>query len=91
MSSPHAKDWPWLCWRKAGQGAVVTKSAYDGYYDLTGIAPGHYTLRVAAEQAARLQFAVPPPRALEMVPGGTVLAGVNFVLEAVGESQTPPP
>jgi hypothetical protein len=76
------------------QGAVVTKvrSAYDGFYDLTGIAPGHYTLRVAAEQAARLHLVAPPARDVEMVPGGTVLDGVNFVLEAetVGEAKTPP-
>jgi hypothetical protein len=66
------------------QGAVVTKvrSAYDGFYDLTGIRPGHYTLRVAAEQAAKLHLVAPPSRDVEMVPAGTVLDGVNLVLEA---------
>jgi hypothetical protein len=65
------------------QGAVVNKvrSAYDGFYDITGIRPGRYTLRVASEQLARLRLMAPPSREVEMVPAGTVLDGVNFILD----------
>lgn len=65
------------------QGFVVRKvsSGYDGFYDLAEIRPGHYTLMVAAEQLARLRLLVAPTREVEMAPMGTVLDGIDFVLE----------
>jgi hypothetical protein len=65
------------------QGAVVKKvtSAYDGFYDVTDIRPGRYTLRLAGDQLSRLHLLAAPTRDVEMAPSGTVLDGVDFLLE----------
>jgi hypothetical protein len=65
------------------QGAVIKTvfSAYDGFYDVTDIKPGHYTLRVAEKQVAEIHLLPVPAREVEMAPSGTVLDGVNFVVE----------
>jgi hypothetical protein len=62
-------------------GAVVKKvqSGYDGFYDMTEIRPGRYTLSVTAEHVRRLRVWA-PSREVEMVPSGTVLDDVNFIL-----------
>lgn len=74
------------------KGTVVKKlrTAYDGFYDLADILPGRYTLRVAEGQAERLGAQPPLPREVEMAPSGTVLDGVNFVLEVEASEETPP-
>jgi hypothetical protein len=56
------------------------RSAYDGFYDITEIRPGDYTLRMTAEQSARLG-ATAQPREAKMQPSGTVLDGADFILE----------
>lgn len=63
-------------------GAVVkrVKSGYDGFYDITEIRPGGYTLSVTAEHVRRLRV-VAPSRDVRMVPSGTVLDGVSIVLD----------
>ena len=63
-------------------GVVVKRvtSAFDGFYDITEIRPGGYTLRVTAEHVRRLRV-VARSREVEMVPSGTVLDGVNFILD----------
>lgn len=75
-------------------GAVVQKvrTAYDGFYDLTEIRPGRYTLRVAGPPNGPERFvAAGPSRQLEMAPSGTVLEDVDFVLDVapVPERQAP--
>jgi hypothetical protein len=65
------------------QGIVVQKiiSGYDGFYDLTDIRPGRYTLRVAGDQLSRLHLLAAPAREVVMAPSGTVLDGIDFVLD----------
>jgi hypothetical protein len=59
-----------------------TRSAYDGFYELTDLRPGRYSLRVSAATLARLGVeTIPAPRPTEMMPAGTVLEGFDFVLE----------
>jgi hypothetical protein len=62
-------------------GVVVkrTKSAYDGFYDVTDVLPGSYTLSVTAEHITRLGMAA-PSRDIEIGPEGTVLDGVDLHL-----------
>jgi hypothetical protein len=60
--------------------AKKVRSAYDGFYDITNIRPGAYTLRVAVDQAARPRL-VAPSLDVKMLPTGTVLDGVNFILD----------
>ncbi len=64
-----------------GIAVMTASSGYDGFYDLAGIRPGHYTLMVAAEQLDRLGLLVAPTREVEMAPTGTVLDGVDLLLE----------
>lgn len=63
-------------------GKVVksTRTAYDGFYDLTNVIPGTYTLRANPEQAVRIGFSGPLARPVTILPTGTILDGVNFVL-----------
>lgn len=65
-------------------GAVVaeTRSAYDGFYDLTRIVPGRYTLRVSPPQAERLKLRAPTPRGVVIEASGTILDGIDLRLEA---------
>lgn len=43
-----------------------TQTSYDGYYLFNGVPAGNYTLRVSAEQAARLGFITPPDRVVSI-------------------------
>jgi hypothetical protein len=65
------------------KGEVVKKvtSAYDGFYDVTDIRPGHYTLRLAKGEVPRLHLLAAPVREAEMAPTGTVLDGIDFILD----------
>jgi cell division protein FtsN len=69
----------------SSQGVVATRatSAFDGYFDLTDVRPGHYTLRVAPEAAVRFASITPPSRTVEMEASGTVVDGLDFVLESL--------
>lgn len=64
------------------QGRVVkrTRTAYDGFYDLTGIAPGRYRIRVAAEGLASRGLVPPPPRDVVVDPADAVVEGADIVL-----------
>jgi hypothetical protein len=63
-------------------GAVVksTRTAYDGFYDLTNVVPGKYTLRANPEQAVRIGLSGPMARQVTILPTGTIIDGLNFVL-----------
>ncbi len=68
-----------------------TRSAYDGFYELTDLRPGRYALRVAASSLTRLGVETgPAPRPVEMSPTGTVLEVFDFVLERAPEPATLP-
>jgi hypothetical protein len=63
------------------KGVVVrtVRTAFDGFYDITEIKPGGYTLSVTAEHVVRLRVAA-PSRGVKILPSGTVLDGVDFFL-----------
>ena len=67
------------------KGTVVKKvsSAYDGFYDVADIRPGHYTLRVADSQVDPLRLLLAPEREVDMAPSGTVLDGFDIILEGL--------
>jgi hypothetical protein len=58
------------------------RSAFDGFYDITGIAPGRYRLLAAPTQMERLDLSAPLPREIVIAPSGTILDGVDLVIEA---------
>jgi hypothetical protein len=58
----------------------TARTAYDGYYAIGDVAPGGYTLSVKAAQVARLRVQA-PSREVRIVPSGTVIDGLDFVLE----------
>lgn len=78
------------------RGTVVktARTAYDGFYDITDVEPGSYTLRVTAEHVVKLAV-VAPSREVDILPSGTVIDGLDFVLRparssgAGGEAATP--
>ena len=63
------------------QGTVVktARTAYDGFYDIAGVEPGGYTLRVTAEHVLKLAV-VAPSREVDIKPDGTVIDGLDFIL-----------
>lgn len=67
------------------RGVVIKKvsSAYDGFYDVTDIHPGHYTLRVSSYQVEPLHLLLAPEKELDMAPSGTVLDGLDLILEGL--------
>lgn len=68
------------------RGEVVkwVKSAYDGFYYISEIPSGRYTLRVSPEHCSLLKLVVPTPRKLEFTGLGDILDGVDFLLEPLG-------
>jgi hypothetical protein len=65
-----------------GTVAARARSAYDGFYDITRIPPGRYSLRVSPAQVERLKLQAPEPREIVIEPAGTILDGVNLILES---------
>jgi hypothetical protein len=63
------------------QGTVVktARTAYDGFYDITDVEPGSYTLRVTADHVVKLAV-VATSREVDILPSGTVIDGLDFVL-----------
>jgi len=70
--------------------AVVkkTKTSWDGYYTLTGIRPGQYTLRVSPAMLQRLRLQEVPQRRIEVAGDGRFIDGMDFVMsrEAVRDA-----
>jgi len=64
------------------KGAIVkrVRTAFDGFYDITEVRSGTYTLSVTAEHVVRLRV-VGPSRRVNILPNGTVLDGVDFLLQ----------
>jgi hypothetical protein len=63
------------------KGGVVksARSAYDGFYELSTVPPGRYTLRLDPAQAARLGVTA-QARLVELAPSGTILDGISVTL-----------
>jgi hypothetical protein len=74
-------------------GAVVAggRSGYDGFFDFADLLPGSYTLRVAADEAERLEASLPPPRSFEMTASGTCFDGIPMVLVPLPAAAAPLP
>ena len=72
------------------EGKVVkeVRTAYDGFYDLTLIVPGRYEIRVSPEQASRLKLQPPPGRPITIEAGGTILDGIDLLLEPVPAAES---
>lgn len=65
----------------SGKVLKSVRSAFDGFYSFGDLPPGDYTLEVAEASAQRLGAPAPPPRKVHLAPEGTVLDGVDFILE----------
>lgn len=66
----------------SGEVVAETRSAYDGFYDLPKIPPGRYVLRVDPAQAERLGLGGELEKPIEISPSGSILDGVDLLLEA---------
>jgi len=64
----------------AGKVTKSLRTAHDGFYEISNLAPGAYQLRVAPSSATALGAVLPPPRALQLAPEGSMLEGVDFLL-----------
>ena len=66
-----------------GGGRVVKSllTAFDGFYTFSDLPPGSYQLSVAEAAAGRLGAAPPPVRTLTLAPEGSILDGVDFILD----------
>ncbi|MBS1784856.1 MAG: carboxypeptidase regulatory-like domain-containing protein [Acidobacteria bacterium] len=65
-----------------GKVVAETRSGYDGYYDLGSLRPGAYHLRVKAEDLKTLGLAPCEARVINLLPTGTELDGVDWILSA---------
>ena len=66
---------------EARTGAVRTlRTAYDGFFDFTGIPPGDWLLRVSEAEARRLRLAPPPAKPLTLKTEGTILDGIDLLV-----------
>lgn len=58
-----------------------TRSAADGYYVLSAVPPGEYQVRVDPEETAKRGYAEPGSRAVRIGADGTVINGIDLILE----------
>jgi cell division protein FtsN len=66
---------------EAGHRAVAVRSSFDGFFEMHDLPPGRYLLRVLPEEAERLGVSLPPPRALEIKPKGSIHDGIVMRVE----------
>ncbi len=62
------------------QGGVqqASVSAFDGFFEMTGLVPGTYLLRVAEREASRLGIILPPSRTLTLTGDEPLLEGISM-------------
>jgi hypothetical protein len=74
-----------------GDGAVVAsvRSSGDGYYLLHQVMPGRYTLRIAPEQAEKLQLQGTLARPITVSVDGDFINGQDFELRRASSDATP--
>ena len=75
-----------------GEGRVVKslRTAYDGFFNFTELPPGPYRVVVPADAARRRGAAAPPPGNCVLKPEGTVVEGLEVVLEVPAEAAAGP-
>lgn len=59
---------------------ITTTTAYDGFYVLSNVPVGKYSLRVAPEQLAELQLQTSEPLQVEVTTKELFVSGADFVL-----------
>lgn len=62
----------------AGRAARTTRSAFDGFFDLTDVPPGRYRLELSPTSAQRFALA---PRPIVIGVTGTIVDGVDVIVE----------
>ncbi|NTW11405.1 MAG: carboxypeptidase regulatory-like domain-containing protein [Chlorobiaceae bacterium] len=72
-----------------GKGDVVGKTltAYDGFFELKGVPPGEFTLRVSPEQAEKLGV-VSPSKSVVIPPEGAFVDQIDLNLESISADGT---
>ena len=73
---------------EAGVLVKTARSAYDGFFDIPGLPPGVYRLRVSPTQMERLGLVAPEARAFTVAPSGSILDGLDLVI--VDPESAPP-
>jgi hypothetical protein len=63
------------------------RSAFDGFFDLTDLAPGAYVMRVAFEETERLGIELPTPKTFRIESNGTVIDGLDLILRPVSAAE----
>ncbi len=66
---------------ESGEIVLETRSAFDGFFLFESVRPGRYTVRVDAEQMQRLNMLAGDPRTVEIEGDGTIVSGVQFILQ----------
>ena len=72
---------------REGEIVLQTKSAFDGFYLFTMVPPGSYLVRVSPEQIKRLNLKSPQDRQIVIEGDGTIVSGVDIILERASEEQ----
>lgn len=65
----------------AGRVVKSLRTAYDGFYSLEDLRPGTYRLEVPEAATLRMGAAPLPVREITLAPEGTLLDGLDLVLE----------
>ncbi len=73
---------------KDGEVVKQVQSSFDGFYLMDFITPGEYTLRVNPDQLKRLKIARTEEHKVIIEGDGTILNGVDFILEADRQERT---
>ncbi len=70
-----------------GKGEILmhTKTAFDGFYLFMMVPPGSYVVRVSPEQIKRLNLESPHVREVVIKGDGTIVSGVDIILERSSE------
>ncbi|HXC16260.1 MAG TPA: hypothetical protein VNV60_02350, partial [Holophagaceae bacterium] len=74
-----------------GRVVAQTRSSYDGYYDLGSLKPGTFQLRLDAKDLDALGAAMPAAKTLTLLPTGTELDGVDWILNPIQKPDAPVP
>jgi hypothetical protein len=74
--------------RSEGKVLRKVRTAYDGFYMLPDVPPGTYELKVPEAEARRLGIAVPPPLKIQIDRDGTVIDGLNVLVNPISALKT---
>ena len=70
-----------------GEIVLQTKSAFDGFYLFMMVPPGQYIVRISPEQVKRLNLEPPADRQVVIEGDGTIVSGVDFIIERKREGE----